>query len=102
VQPPGRFGAMHIRDDRVVDFVEKPDGDGGSINGGFFVLEPSVIELIDDDAMPWEGAPMQRLVRAGQLGVYRHFGFWQPMDTLRDKHQLEQLWHDGRAPWRRW
>ncbi len=102
VQPPARWGMLQMDDDAVTGFVEKPEGDGGWINGGFFVLEPSVIDLVDDDATPWEGAPMERLVKAGELDAYKHFGFWQPMDTLRDKHQLEQLWQDGRAPWRRW
>ncbi len=102
VQPPGRFGALVIDEQQVVGFVEKPDGDGQWINGGFFVLEPSVVELIDDDQTSWESEPMARLVSAGQLGAYRHRGFWQPMDTLRDKHQLDQLWAEGRAPWYRW
>ncbi len=93
---------LQMGGDAVTGFVEKPEGDGGWINGGFFVLEPSVIDLVDDDATPWEGAPMERLVKAGELDAYKHFGFWQPMDTLRDKHQLEQLWQEGRAPWRRW
>ena len=102
VQPPGRFGTVQLQEDEVRGFVEKPEGGSGWINGGFFVLEPSVIDLIDDDAIPWEGAPMERLVKAGELGAFRHYGFWQPMDTLRDKNQLEQMWSDGRAPWRRW
>jgi len=102
VRPPARFGALQVDDDRVVAFAEKPDGEGGLINGGFFVLEPSVIDLIDDDRTPWEGQPMEQLAKAGELGVYQHHGFWQPMDTLRDKNQLEQLWIEGRAPWRRW
>ena len=93
---------MQIEDDRVVAFAEKPDGEGGTINGGFFVLEPSVIDLIDDDATPWEGLPMERLAKAGELGAYRHFGFWQPMDTLRDKNQLEDLWSSGNPPWKMW
>jgi len=102
VQPPARWGMLQMEGDAVTGFVEKPEGDGGWINGGFFVLEPRVIDLVDDDATPWEGAPMERLVKAGELDAYKHFGFWQPMDTLRDKHQLEQLWQEGRAPWRRW
>jgi glucose-1-phosphate cytidylyltransferase len=102
VQPPGRWGSLQVRDESVVGFVEKPEGDGNWINGGFFVLEPPVLDLIDDDSTPWEGEPMARLVDKGQLGTYQHRGFWQPMDTLRDKNHLEELWQEGRAPWRLW
>jgi glucose-1-phosphate cytidylyltransferase len=102
VQPPGRWGALQVRDASVVGFAEKPEGDGNWINGGFFVLEPPVLDLIDDDLTPWEGEPMARLVDKGQLGTYQHSGFWQPMDTLRDKNELEGLWQEGRAPWRKW
>lgn len=102
VQPPGRFGALRLDGAEVTGFEEKPRGDGNWINGGYFVLEPAVIDHIDDDATPWEGAPMERLVRDQQLGAYRHDGFWQPMDTLRDRNQLERLWATGAAPWRVW
>ena len=102
VEPPGRFGALEIEDDRVVDFAEKPRGDGGWINGGFFVLSPDVVQCIDGDATSWEREPMSRLAAERQLGVYRHGGFWHPMDTLRDKSHLQRLWDTGQAPWRRW
>ncbi|MDP9075702.1 MAG: glucose-1-phosphate cytidylyltransferase [Actinomycetota bacterium] len=102
VQPPGRFGALRLGPGRVTGFVEKPEGDGNWINGGFFVLEPAVIDYIASDATPWEGEPMERLVAEDQLGVFPHAGFWQPMDTLRDRNQLEQLWLSGQAAWRRW
>jgi len=102
VRPPGRFGALHIEDGVVSRFLEKPDGDGGVINGGFFVLSPKVIDLISDDDTVWEREPLERLAADGQLSAYLHDGFWQPMDTLRDKHQLEQLWDKGAAPWKLW
>lgn len=102
VTPPGRFGALDIENGRVQSFREKPQGDGGVINGGFFVLSPRVLELIDGDDCPWEAAPLERLSAAGQLAAYRHEGFWQPMDTLRDKNTLEELWQQGRAPWKTW
>ncbi len=102
VQPPGRYGALELEGDRVVRFQEKPDGDGGFINGGFFVLEPSAIKLIDNDDTIWERKPLEHLAATGQLAIYRHPGFWQPMDTLRDKLHLEQLWASGRAPWKIW
>lgn len=102
VMPPGRFGAVALADDRVMQFVEKPPGDQAFINGGFFVLEPSVIEYIDGDLTPWEGAPLEHLAAEGQLMAYRHMGFWQPMDTLRDKNLLEDLWASGSAPWKFW
>ena len=101
-QMPGRFGALSFDGDRVDHFEEKPFGDGGWINGGFFVLSPKVIDYVDGDMISWEREPMQRLAHDGQLMAYRHVGFWQPMDTLRDKVQLEQLWQDGRAPWKVW
>ena len=103
-QPPGRFGALALSDDEhaVTGFREKPGGDGGWINGGFFVLEPDVIEYIAGDSTAWEGEPMERLVADGQLGAFPHRGFWQPMDTLRDRNRLEELWDTGQAPWRRW
>jgi glucose-1-phosphate cytidylyltransferase len=102
VQPPGRFGALHLEDHRVTHFVEKPEGDGGWINGGFFVLEPEVLSAIADDQTIWEREPLEQLARAGELQAYQHRGFWQPMDTLRDKQLLEELWHHGEAPWRVW
>ncbi len=102
VQPPGRFGALETNGNRVQRFQKKPDGDGGYINGGFFVLEPSVIDLVDGDACTWERKPLERLAQDGQLSIYRHDGFWQPMDTLRDKTHLEELWASGKAPWKTW
>ena len=103
VQPPGRYGALNlVEGDGVAGFQEKPQGDGGWINGGFFVLEPGVFEMIHSDATSWEGEPLQRLAAEGQLQAYRHHGFWQPMDTLRDRVQLEELWESGKAPWKRW
>jgi len=102
VRPPGRFGALELNDARVDAFQEKPVGDGGWINGGFFVLSPAVLEYIAGDDTAWEQGPLDRLARDGQLAAYRHEGFWQPMDTLRDKRQLEELWRSGRAPWKTW
>jgi glucose-1-phosphate cytidylyltransferase len=102
VQPPGRYGALEIEGDQVRKFQEKPQGDGSWINGGFFVLEPSVIDLIHADDVTWERQPLERLAAEGQLGIYRHPGFWQPMDTLRDKNLLEELWITGKAPWKIW
>jgi len=102
VQPPGRFGALEIADARVRDFEEKPLGDGGWANGGFFILSPAVDRYLDGDETVWEQGPMQALARAGELACYRHEGFWQGMDTLRDRNHLEELWSSGRAPWRSW
>ncbi len=102
VQPPGRFGAMQHEGDRVTHFVEKPSGDGGWINGGFFVLSPKVGDYIEGDETVWEREPLEKLARQGQLTVHFHKGFWQPMDTLRDKAQLEAMWASGKAPWKRW
>ena len=102
VQPPGRFGSLAISRDRVTGFVEKPQGDGGWINGGFFVLSSKVIDYIEGDHIFWEREPMERLARENHLSVYRHGGFWHPMDTLRDKLYLEKLWATGKAPWRIW
>ena len=102
VQPPGRFGALMIEQDRVVSFQEKPQGDGSWINGGFFVLNPAVFELIDGDRTLWEKEPLERLAADRQLGIFRHDGFWRPMDTLRDKDELENLWESGKAPWKNW
>ena len=100
--PPGRFGALDIVKGSVEDFNEKPKGDGGSINGGFFVLKPSVIDLIISDATIWEKEPLISLARDRQLMAFEHKGFWQPMDTLRDKLHLEKLWNEGNAPWKVW
>lgn len=101
VAPPGRFGALEFDGDLVRCFKEKPAGDGGLINGGFFVAEPDVLDLIDSPDTIWERAPLERLAAAGELAAFRHDGFWQPMDTLRDKIHLEQLWSEG-APWKTW
>jgi glucose-1-phosphate cytidylyltransferase len=101
VRPPGRFGALVTEGSRVLTFQEKPAGNGW-INGGFFVLSPSVIDLIDGDHTVWEGEPLERLARQGQLAAYAHEGFWHPMDTLRDKNQLDELWKSGKAPWKVW
>jgi glucose-1-phosphate cytidylyltransferase len=102
VQPPGRFGALQIERGFVRNFHEKPVGDGAWINGGFFVLDPAVVERIPDDASIWEREPMESLARDNELMAYQHSGFWRPMDTLRDKSQLEELWLSGRAPWKVW
>jgi glucose-1-phosphate cytidylyltransferase len=101
VRPPGRFGATVIENDRVTHFKEKPLGDGGYINGGFFVLHPRVLDRIEGDATAWEAEPLTGLAADGQLASFVHEGFWQPMDTMRDRLQLEQLWADGAAPWTR-
>lgn len=102
VTPPGRFGAMEISQGRVSSFREKPLGEGGMINGGFFVLNNSVLDLIDNDDQSWEGKPLHELTATGQLAAWEHEGFWQPMDTLRDKMLLEELWKTGNAPWKIW
>jgi glucose-1-phosphate cytidylyltransferase len=102
VQPPGRFGAMEIDGNAVHHFLEKPKGGEGWINGGFFVLEPGVLDLISGDDTYWEKSPMETLAQQGQLQAYRHHGFWQPMDTMRDKTLLESLWVSGKAPWKVW
>lgn len=102
VKPPGRYGALCIDEDRIAHFQEKPEGDGAWINGGFFVLEPSVIDYIQGDSMPWEAAPLETLAKDKELTVYKHRGFWRPMDTLRDRNQLEEMWDSGTAPWRVW
>jgi len=102
VQPPGRFGALQLASGRVLGFTEKPRGDGGFINGGFFVLSPRCLELIEGDDTVWEDAPVGKLATMDQLMAFEHKGFWQPMDTLRDKNQLEALWESGRAPWKVW
>jgi glucose-1-phosphate cytidylyltransferase len=100
--PPGRFGALDLHDNKVSSFKEKPKGDGGMINGGFFVLSPKVIDLIPDDECVWECEPLEQLADKGQLSAFEHEGFWQPMDTLRDKTHLEELWQSGQAPWKVW
>jgi glucose-1-phosphate cytidylyltransferase len=103
VQPPGRFGALETAGDRVTGFAEKPHGEAGWINGGFFVLSPAVARyLTDDERLVWERAPLEGLARDGELSVYRHAGFWQPMDTRREWLQLQALWDSGRPPWRTW
>ena len=102
VQPPGRYGALQMDGAQVSGFTEKPRGDGGLINGGFFVLSPAVIDHIAGDSMPWESAPMEALARNGQMMAFEHTGFWQAMDTLREKNLLEDLWASGKAPWKRW
>jgi glucose-1-phosphate cytidylyltransferase len=102
VQPPGRFGQLEISGDLVERFVEKPSGDGGYINGGFFILNKEVLDYIQDDSSIWEKDPIARLATESQLHAYTHNGFWQPMDTLRDKNLLENLWESGKAPWKVW
>ena len=101
-QPPGRFGALQLNDHAVTSFLEKPTGDGGWINGGFFVLSPKVLDLIEGDDTYWERGPLESLARTSQLQAHFHPGFWQPMDTLRDKSHLEELWQSGQAPWKVW
>ncbi len=102
VLPPGRYGALERDGDRVTGFIEKPRGDGGMINGGFFVLSPACLELIEGDNTSWESTPLIRLTAMDELRAFEHRGFWQPMDTLRDKTMLEDLWATGRAPWKQW
>ena len=102
VQPPGRYGALHLEGNAVHQFQEKPDGDNAWINGGFFVLEPSVLDRINGDLSSWEEDVLPQLAADGQLSAYRHSGFWQPMDTLRDRNRLEELWEKGDAPWKVW
>jgi glucose-1-phosphate cytidylyltransferase len=102
VQPPGRYGALKLDGAQVSGFTEKPRGDGGQINGGFFVLSPQCIDLIEGDGTSWESKPLADLAARAQLMAYEHKGFWQPMDTLRDKNVLEELWDSGRAPWKCW
>ena len=102
VQPPGRYGALEREGDQVKGFIEKPRGDGGWINGGFFVLSPKVLPYIDSTDTSWEAEPLTQLATEGQLMAFQHQGFWHPMDTLRDKNYLEQLWLSGEAPWKQW
>lgn len=101
-RPPGRFGQLHIEGGVVTHFEEKPLGEGGYINGGFFVLNSDVLNLIVDDTTIWEKGPLENITKSGQLGAFQHDGFWQPMDTLRDKNYLENLWASGKAPWKTW
>lgn len=100
--PPGRFGVLNMQGAKVRTFKEKPKSDGSMINGGFFVLSPQVLDLIENDQTIWEREPLESLAEAGQLAAFQHHGFWQPMDTLRDKHLLEELWASGNAPWKVW
>jgi glucose-1-phosphate cytidylyltransferase len=100
--PPGRFGALDLKGNKVNSFMEKPKGDGAMINGGFFVLSPKVIDYIADDKTAWECEPLECLAQEGELAAFQHHGFWQPMDTLRDKVHLEELWQSGKAPWKKW
>jgi len=100
--PPGRFGALDMKEGRVLNFKEKPKGDGAMINGGFFVLSPKVLKYLGGDDTVWEQQPLQQLAEHGELMAFEHHGFWQPMDTLRDKHLLEELWASGKAPWKKW
>ena len=102
VQPPGRYGLLDIQGDKISKFIEKPSGDGNWINGGFFVLEPKVFDYLKDDSTVWEREPLEKLSKDGQLSAYKHTGFWQPLDTLRDKNHLEKLWASGKAPWKIW
>jgi glucose-1-phosphate cytidylyltransferase len=102
VQPPGRFGSLVIQGNKISKFSEKPSGDGNWINGGFFVLEPKVFDYLGDDSTIWEREPLEKLAKNGQLTAYKHTGFWQPLDTLRDKNYLEKLWASGKAPWKIW
>lgn len=102
IQPPGRFGALNMKGQKIVSFQEKPQGDGGWVNGGFFVLSPKVIDYIDNDLTIWERDPLETLAKEGNLSAFMHRGFWQPMDTLRDKNHLEELWQSGKAPWKVW
>ena len=102
VSPPGRYGALELEREQVRGFAEKPRGDGGLINGGFFVLSPKCLDFIEGDAMPWESVPISHLASSGELMAFEHHGFWQPMDTLREKNLLEAHWESGNAPWKQW
>lgn len=102
VQPPGRFGAVRLEEQKIISFDEKPQGDGAWINGGFFVLSPAVLSYVGGDQTVWEREPLEQLAAEGNLSAFLHRGFWHPMDTLRDKHMLEELWSSGRAPWKVW
>ena len=102
VRPPGRYGALERSGDLVTGFAEKPRGDGGVMNGGFFVLSPDVISFIDGDHSSWEGEPLTKIASEGEMMAFEHLGFWQPMDTLREKNLLEEIWASGKAPWKNW
>ena len=102
VQPPGRFGKLEINNERITSFTKKPIGDGAWINGGFFVLEPKVFDYIENDETIWEKQPLEKLASENQLSAFKHNGFWQPLDTLRDKNLLEGMWSSGNAPWKKW
>jgi glucose-1-phosphate cytidylyltransferase len=102
VYPPGRFGAVELSGNKVIKFNEKPKGDGALINGGFFILSPKVIDYIDNDSISWEKEPMTKLAETNNISAFIHNGFWHPMDTLRDKNYLENLWNLGKAPWKKW
>ena len=102
VRPPGRFGALSLRGDDVIGFTEKPEGDGGLINGGFFVLSPDCLDLIASDETVWEQEPLQNLAKNGEIVAFHHAGFWQPMDTLREKNLLDAMWTARSAPWKKW
>jgi glucose-1-phosphate cytidylyltransferase len=102
VYPPGRFGALKIESDKVLSFEEKPQGDGGMINGGFFVVSPEIFNFIEGDQTVWEQSPLKKLAESGELMAFKHYDFWQPMDTLRDKNYLDELWETNNAPWRLW
>ncbi len=103
VQPSGRFGALNLNQaDQVQSFIEKPRGDGSWINGGFFVCQPEIFSFINDDQTVWEKEPMEKIAAEGKMMAYKHYGFWKPMDTLRDKHELENEWASGKAPWKKW
>ena len=102
VQPPARFGALELNENKVLSFTEKPPGDGNWINGGYFILEPGVFDYLENDSTVWEKEPIENLAKNNQLYVYRHSGFWQPLDTLREKNTLDELWSTGNAPWKLW
>ncbi len=102
IQPPGRFGALGLSGSEVTSFLEKPKGDGGWVNGGFFALEPQIFDYIEGDSTPLESGPLEAAARKGQLAAFKHRGFWKPMDTLRDRNELEELWRSGKAPWKVW
>ena len=102
VQPPGRYGALRLNGSQVLNFQEKPHGDGGWINGGYFVLEPTVLDLLESDGCTWESEPLNELAKNNELNAYFHKGFWQAMDTLRDRQKLEELWAEEKAPWKKW
>jgi len=102
IQPPGKFGALNIENNKISTFREKPLGDGNWVNGGYFILEPEVFDYIEGDSTIWEREPLEKLSQEGRLSAYKHKGFWHPMDTLYDKNQLEQMWNSGKSPWKIW